>query len=52
MKESKNSVLTCEILYSMLWQVMKLLMGIFGQAVLGFANVHTTETVLAVGQQW
>jgi hypothetical protein len=52
MKQSKNSVLTFEIMYAMFKQVMKMLIGIFGQAVLGFLNVHATETAPAVGQQW
>jgi hypothetical protein len=29
-----------------------MLMGIFGQAVFGLHEVHVTQTVLSVGQQW
>jgi hypothetical protein len=32
MKQSRNSVLACEIIYAMFWQVMIMLMAIFGQA--------------------
>jgi hypothetical protein len=38
MKQSKNSVLTCEIMYAMFGQVMTMLMGIVGQAVLGLCE--------------
>jgi hypothetical protein len=33
MKQSKNSVFTCEIMYAVFEQVMIMVMGIFGQAV-------------------
>jgi hypothetical protein len=53
MKQSKNSVLTCEIMYGMFQQVMIMLMGIIGQAVLGLCKPsHRTQTVLAVEKQW
>jgi hypothetical protein len=39
MKQSKNSVLTCEIMYAMFKQVMIMLMAIFGQAVLGLCEL-------------
>jgi hypothetical protein len=45
MKQSKNVVLTCETIYAML-------MGIFGQAVLGLCErAYRTESA-SVGQQW
>jgi hypothetical protein len=38
MKQSKKSVLLHEIMYAMFWQVMTMLMGIVGQAVLGLCE--------------
>jgi hypothetical protein len=38
MKQSKKSVLMCEIVYAMFWQVMIMLMGIFGQPALGLCE--------------
>jgi hypothetical protein len=38
MKQSKNTVLMLEILYAMFWQVMIMLMAIFGHAVLGLCE--------------
>jgi hypothetical protein len=43
MTQSKNSVLTCEILYAVFWQVIIKLMGVFGQAVLGLCK-HARHT--------
>jgi hypothetical protein len=37
-KQSKNSVLTCEIMIAMFQQVMITLMGIFGRAALGLCQ--------------
>jgi hypothetical protein len=53
MKQSKSSLLTCEIMYAMLMQIMTMRMGIFlGNLFWGCANMHVAQTVLAVGQQW
>jgi hypothetical protein len=52
MKQSKNSLLTCEIMYAKFEQVMIMLMGIFGQAGFFAANVHIAQTMLAAGQLW
>jgi hypothetical protein len=49
-KQSRNSALTCEIMYAMYLASHEMLMGNFGQAVLGLC-VHIAQTVL-VGQQW
>jgi hypothetical protein len=43
MKQSKHSVLACEIVYAMFWQIMIMRMGIFGQAVLGLYE-HSGRT--------
>jgi hypothetical protein len=38
MKQSKNLLLMCEIMHAMFEQVMIMLLGIFGQAVLGLCE--------------
>jgi hypothetical protein len=38
MRQSKNPELMCEIMYAMFEQVMIMLMGIFGQTVLGLCE--------------
>jgi hypothetical protein len=38
MKQSKNSVLTCEIVYVMFWQVIIMLMATVWQAFLGLCE--------------
>jgi hypothetical protein len=47
MKQSKNSVLTCEITYAIFMMIM--LMATFGQVVLGLGERVVGQTVLAEG---
>jgi hypothetical protein len=49
-KQSKNSVLTCEIWYAMFQQVIAMLMCILGLSC-GLSCGHVTQEALAAGQQ-
>jgi hypothetical protein len=51
MKQSKNSVLTCEVKYAM-FKVMIMLMAFFGQAVLGLCKRARGQAVLADDSGW
>jgi hypothetical protein len=53
MKQSKNSVLTCEIMYGMFQQVMIMLMGIIGQPVSGLCKrAHRTQSACCGKTVW
>jgi hypothetical protein len=52
MKQSKKSVIACEIMYAMLSKSLKCSWARLGTLLWGSANVHVTQTVLAaVGGQ-
>jgi hypothetical protein len=50
MKQSKNFVWTCESMYAIL-KSFQCSRAFLGELLLASANMHTTQTVLAAGQQ-